>query len=305
MKLFKHIQIETNSFCTRKCIFCPKYKDERKEIVELPMETIYKIVDELKELDFNNSSRIDLSVYNEPTFDKRLPEIIKYIRENLPKVNIFFNSNGDVYKKPEQYIKLFENGLSGLELNIYDESRREFLTNIRNETIKLYGEDKLEKHRRTHIVENDNIYYKAANGHFKFVLVDKINFVELKSIHKIRNRAGNIPWLVKDIKNSLNKICSFPFKNFVIRASGDVALCCDDYYNEGLLGNVNENTLIEIWYGEKSTEYRKNLYNKNRNIYPCNKCDNGASKHVEHTYKQWKELVEEKEQPIRKSLFED
>jgi len=302
MKLFKHLVLETNSFCTRKCIFCPKYKDERKEIVELPMETIYKIVDELKELDFNHipEARMELTLYNEPTSDKRLPEIIKYIRESLPRIHIFFNSNGDIYKKSEQYIKLFESGLSGLELNIYDKSRKNFLTNMYYDIIKLYGKEKF-NNSYTPANNSNWISESVKKGNVGLFLIDKTNFGELKSIHKIRNRAGNIPWLVPDVKIPIKMVCGFPFRHFIVRSNGDINLCCDDYYGKGVYENINNSSIKEIWESEKITEMRRLLLKRDRNFEPCNLCDNKATYYTHYIYRDWKELVEPEKS---RSLFE-
>ncbi len=294
MKLFKHVVIETNSFCTRKCIFCPKYKDERKEIVELPMETIHKIVNELKEYGFNkvDGARIELALYNEPTFDKRLPEIIKYIRDNLPRVHIFFNSNGDVLRTPEQYIKLFECGITGLELNIYEEKDRERLTNIYNDVRKQYGENKFNEPPES---QNELNYVTTSlcKGKVSFLLIDKVNFGSLKSIHKIRNKAGHLDWLVPNIKEPIKMVCGFPFRYFVVRSDGFVNLCCDDYYNDFKYENMNNPnvTIKSIWEGEKITEIRKRLLKRDRNFYPCDVCDNVITFRPHLIYKDWNYLV--------------
>lgn len=283
-KLFSKIDIEINNLCTRKCIFCPKYKDERKEIIELSWESIHKIVKDLKNINYDGA--IQLSNFNEPTTDKRLPEIIKYIKTELPSCYVCFHSNGDVYKTPEQYVKLFENGLQGIQLNIYDESRREFLTNIYNETKKLHGEEKFDKD----LIGSNRFYFNSKKW-ISFILFDNTKFVEKrKGKLNIQNRAGNLEWLISNPKKPLELMCGHPFRTMTIRSTGDVVLCCEDYYSKGIIGNINNDTLSNIWMCEKIQTIRKNLLNKNRNMIPCNKCSSRRFFMLNREYDIWKEL---------------
>ncbi len=283
-KLFYKIDIEINNLCTRKCIFCPKYKDERKEIIELPWESIHKIIQDLKNI--NYTGVIQLSNFNEPTTDKRLPEIIEYIHTELPKCYICFHSNGDVYKTPEQYVKLFENGLQGIQLNIYDESRKEFLTNIYNETKKLHGEEKFDKD----LIGSNRFYFNSKKW-ISFILINNIEFVKKrKGKLNMQNRAGNLQWLVPNPSKPLYKMCGHPFRTMVVRSTGDVVVCCEDYYSEGVVGNINDDTLTNIWMCDKFQEIRKNLLYWNRNMIPCNKCDNRKQFMFYQIYNAWEEL---------------
>lgn len=298
-KLFSKIDIEINNICTRKCIFCPKYKDERKENIELPIETIQKIVSELKEL--NYTGRIQLSNFNEPTTDERLPEIIEYIHDNLPKCYILFHSNGDVYKTPEQYVKLFENGLRGIQLNIYDVKNKDYLIELHDRVIEQYGEDKFNKN-------TDKRF--STNSKISFFFIDETKFIsERKTTYRMQNRAGNLQWLVSNPIKPLYKMCGHPFRTMVIRSTGDVVICCEDYYNENIIGNVNTNSLTNIWMCEKIQTIRKNLLYWNRNMIPCNKCDNRRQFMFYQIYDAWKELKpDQKERGIitthkKSSLF--
>ena len=40
-----------------------------------------------------------------------------------------------------------------------------------------------------------------------------------------------------------------------------------------IMGNLNRNSIYEIWTGKKFTVARKNLLNANRNFSPCNVCN--------------------------------
>ena len=54
---------------------------------------------------------------------------------------------------------------------------------------------------------------------------------------------------------------------------GDVLMCPHDWGKKVILGNLNKNKLIDIWFSKKSMGIRKMLNNSNRNFSPCNICD--------------------------------
>ncbi|MBU3918411.1 SPASM domain-containing protein [Patescibacteria group bacterium] len=82
------------------------------------------------------------------------------------------------------------------------------------------------------------------------------------------NRGGSVK--VKTLKTLVD--CRI--QDIFIRADGDVRFCCNDYYCEVRLGNVNQSKLINIW---NSTFYRKIRNEIKRGIFNleiCKKCHN-------------------------------
>jgi radical SAM protein with 4Fe4S-binding SPASM domain len=81
IELFKGLEIETISYCPKKCPTCIRNSDKSEEMkdwhstIYLPMNLIDKVYKEAKELGYNGA--IGLSHYNEPMLDYRLPEIIR------------------------------------------------------------------------------------------------------------------------------------------------------------------------------------------------------------------------------------
>lgn len=53
--------------------------------------------------------------------------------------------------------------------------------------------------------------------------------------------------------------CPFPWQYLVVQYNGDIVPCCRDYNGELALGNVNKNTLKEIWNGEAYGEFRQRM----------------------------------------------
>ena len=50
-------------------------------------------------------------------------------------------------------------------------------------------------------------------------------------------------------------------------------MCPHDWGKKIILGNLNKENLLDIWFSKKSMRIRKMLNNSNRNFSPCNVCD--------------------------------
>ena len=64
----------------------------------------------------------------------------------------------------------------------------------------------------------------------------------------------------KDLKSQSHyakQYCEYPWLSLTVMADGNVVPCTQISNNEIVLGNVNENTLEEIWNGPKYEELRK------------------------------------------------
>jgi len=56
-----------------------------------------------------------------------------------------------------------------------------------------------------------------------------------------------------------NSKCDYLWKSMVILIDGRVSLCCLDYDGVYTLGNVYDESIYDIWHGEKYKLYRKNI----------------------------------------------
>jgi radical SAM protein with 4Fe4S-binding SPASM domain len=68
--------------------------------------------------------------------------------------------------------------------------------------------------------------------------------------------------------------CDFPFFDVGVRANGDVVLCCHDLLAESVMGNVKQNSLLDIWNGPAYRELRRHMLNRDAaKVHKvCQKC---------------------------------
>lgn len=243
--LFEHIKIQTNNLCTRKCPYC--YYGNKVDLSIsnqfLPSDYVYKVVDELAELGY--SGRLGFFEINEPLTDKRIYNFIEYASKKLPSAWQMLITNGDLLTL-ESLRRLFEAGLKKLYISIYDQEALSRLVALR---------------------EMNPLY---------FLDVEFMNFTNEIFID---NRGGSLDnyELSEKLKQSVSRPCERVYKIMYVRPSGNVVSCASDFYEANILGNVSNQSLKEIWFGNKYKELRKELDNGNRDYSTlCAKCNYGG-----------------------------
>ena len=91
-KFVLNVNIETSSFCNRKCGYCPlSYIDRKQNLMD---DSIWnKCIEELREIDYKG--RITFALYNEPLLDPTIFEKLAYVKSQLPETYTTMYSNGD------------------------------------------------------------------------------------------------------------------------------------------------------------------------------------------------------------------
>lgn len=239
-KLFEHIKIQTNNTCTRKCSYC--YFGNIRESYQnhvLSSGVFYKMIDELASINYDG--RIGLFEINEPLTDLRIFDFVAYVSQKIPKSWNMLISNGDLLNE-ENLEKLNAAKLDQLCISVYDQKTLDKLNQLETTRPDLFK-----------IVEVMNF----INGNF------------------IDNRGGNIDY--KDAPNTtyyIHNPCERIHKLLYVRPNGNVVSCFSDFYEVNILGNVYQNTLQEIWFGEMFAKFREELDKGDRAVSTlCTKCN--------------------------------
>lgn len=246
------IHIETRSKCNSTCAFCPASinNDTRKDIY-IPQELINKILKELGELDYLN--RLSFYNNNEPFLDERIFSIIKQARERIPRVYLELKSNGIVLNT-EKAINIFNSGLDMLYITYYSKDG-EFSDNVKT-------------------IMQDFNKIRRFKGHLEEGRYFSRVIITLRYTNKVAgSRAGTSP--NKILKGgSLKKMCFRPFEMMTISPEGYVSTCSEDFYYTIRMGDIEKQSLLEIWTSQEWNLLRDNLISGNRSFTdPCSKCD--------------------------------
>jgi radical SAM protein with 4Fe4S-binding SPASM domain len=103
-------------------------------------------------------------------------------------------------------------------------------------------------------------------------LIRKTTIVIRSPKEILTSRGGDSPNR-KEIEKQENVSCLAPYQQLIIRPDGKVSLCCNDVLGRYTMGDLNEKTVSEIWYGEEFARVRKNLLSGRDKEAHCQYCD--------------------------------
>ena len=242
------IEISESGTCNRSCSFCPRsdpdYKD-KKEFISNKLHE--KLCIELNEL--NYSGTIRYSGFVEPLLDKNIYNLLSMVKTYLPKSNTELVTNGDPLNL-KRLKKLFKYGLNRILISSYD------------------GKEESD--------EFEKMCLQANLLSHQFIVRRRYYSEEQDFGITLSNRSGtmsNAEFKINPLKEPLKKPCFIPSYTFFLDYQGDVLMCPHDWGKKIILGNLNKEKLIDIWFKKKSLSIRKMLNSSNRNFSPCNVCD--------------------------------
>lgn len=274
----KQITIETYNICNLKCIMCPYPKMTRPK-TKMPMNLFQKIVDDASE---NGFTVLNLSMYGEPLLDDLLFQRIAYAKAKRLKVG--FSSNGTLLTS-DKISKILENGLDWIAFSV-DSNTKEYYEHIRvganfedtcaniRELIRLRQERNTSKPLimiYSTVLTKDNLHASkllepilVGADFFSMGLADtrrEENFCfTRKSFSKIR-KARLYP-------------CPVVWGAPSIMSNGKMVLCCKDYDGSIELGDLNNQTIMEIWNSDKLRKIKElHLRGEGDKIELCKNCE--------------------------------
>ena len=242
------IEISESGTCNRSCSFCPRSAadfEDKKEFISNELHE--KLCLELKELNYKGTIRF--SGFVEPLLDKNIYNLLKMGRKYLPDCNIEMVTNGDPLNL-KRLKKLFENGLNRILISAYDGKEDADKLEDLCKSADLSSEQYIVRHR-----------YYSEDQDFGITLSNRSGLME------------NAEFKIEALKEPLKNPCYIPSYTFFLDYQGDVLMCPHDWGKKVILGNLNKESFLGIWFSEKSMRIRKMLNNSNRNFAPCNVCD--------------------------------
>ncbi len=263
----KFIQIESTIICNASCWFCPQKKATRTP-KKMEDRIWKKIVDDTRGLGITYRPFL----LNEPFVDRRMPEIVRYIKQD-PTAKVEFNSNGEALT-PERTDEIIDAGVDmikfsvdGIHKETFDESRGisydKVYTNVKY-FIKAANESKRDINSVVRMIqlpgtEEEQIEYKE---YWESQNPTGVEFTQLYSY----------PW--EDQTSSLELPCIKMIDEMFFYVNGQATLCCWDTSERGVVGDVNQESVLDIWNGEKMNQYRTLLdKGKRSEIRLCSRCD--------------------------------
>ncbi len=274
----KVIEIQFHNECNSNCLICP-YKDMNYSHKKMTNELFEKI---LNEIDESKLKRIIPYLNNEPFLDVDFINKVKQIRNKFKKLEIEISSNVSMMRE-EDIIEMSNLNITELRLSIFGYEKETYnrmmpcLNYTKTfEKLKKISNIMSKSNTIISIVMIDN----GEIGEQEFIDMEKMcgelgfNFERWGFL----DRSDNVSYKSNNIYNEDVSYCeqNRPLERMHILSDGRVIFCCQDWSHSTVVGDVNNNTISDVWNSDVYNNIRDSLYNKEKSSpLICKKCKLG------------------------------
>lgn len=286
------IHICPTTYCNFKCTYCVH---SLSDITHLPnglkkqymdMQTFQTIVKQIKE--FRHKLKLlNFAYLGEPLLNPDIAEMVKIAKNEGIAERVEIVSNASILTE-ELSRKLVEAGLDRYRVSIQGLNAEEY---FKMSKAKIDFEKLCSNLRYLYQVSrnsNTKIYIKTVDTvveteerkeQFMKLFGDSCDNLNIESLIPISEKC-DISDLKQEFKtgffgNTIQKteICSEVFFTMVITPSGEVQPCCTMGKPPYYLGNIEEDTIYNIWNGEKLRALRETMLCRGYKAFEtCTKC---------------------------------
>ena len=272
------IEIQFHNKCNSNCLICP-YKDMKYSYEDMSDELFEKF---LEEIDEKKLERIIPYLNNEPFLSKSFLSRVKKIRDKYKNLEIEISSNVSVIneKNVREMAKL---GITELRLSVFGYEKETYHK-------MMPGLNYEKTFQKLNMISN---IMKGTNTIISIVMIDnnEIDEEEFNNMHLLcdnlgfnferwgfLDRSSNVSYKSNNVFNP--RVCTCeqnrPLERMHILSDGRVIFCCQDWSHTLVVGNINDNTIKEIWNSYKYKNARDSLYDCDKESPEiCKKCKLG------------------------------
>lgn len=291
-KAVQRVEVETHSYCNRRCNYCPNEVGDRLgENKRMTKAHWQLILANLREIDY--AQNLVLQSYNEPLADRAIVERIREAKEALPKARILIYTNGD-YLDREYLDSLSQAGLDYMHVSIHT---RHDGTYSDVDALNLIA--KLVRRLGYPIRYSQMLSQQVIVARIPHPRID----IEVRSINYNlhgNDRAGVVTVVKKPPPRKAP--CHFPFAHFYVGFNGNITPCCHvrgdlSSMSNYLYGNLDGfASIFQAWAGHTAAQWRKQLISPLIKQAPCTTCSapflDGSQKAQEQAKDIYWKLVE-------------
>jgi len=261
--MISELQIETTNICNSNCQFCPRYAlKDHGTMKDLLYEKILVEAAKLK------VSKIIPMGFGEPFCDPQFLDRVELINQILPEAKIDIYTNG----------------------SLIDDSDIRRLAGVKKLRLRI-SLNAASRDTRKHIMGLDDFYIvydkieKIKDAGIDLVLT-MVFFPSISMEEAATFMGYQHPWvlmfqsfagLTYRYRRTNPVSCCRMRDGLFIRWNGDVSLCCFDPTGRVVFGNLNDQSLEEIWQSEKHQVYVIAHQNKQGHLMKlCENCSEGG-----------------------------
>ena len=279
----RRLQIETTNRCNASCSMCPILKMKRPK-GDMSFELWAKLTAELK--DRPALRRVMLHVMGEPLLHPRFAEMFRYLREEAPHQPVEFSTNGSVLtsEKAEELVEIgFEQinfSLDACSPETHAKIRKglyfqKVMANLEGliEIVARAGKNKPRVLIQMIKMDVNRDEWREFEERWQG-LAERHSFFELY-VKEQWSWGGYLDSGQAEMereKGFLALPCSFPFDQLDVYCDGRVGFCCLDEDAHLAVGDLNKQSLAEIWNSERMAEIRRKFKRMDFSGLRCAEC---------------------------------
>jgi len=274
-----YVSLETCTSCNHRCPFCPVSVSPREREV-MTQELFESILDQVVEAG-GNRTVVFLSNYNEPTIDPLFEDRVRALFARGLPTSLLTNAS---HLSPERAAALEPHGrfrYVGINLPTLDPERYE----------KLHGTRDLAR-----VLSNiDALAANRLSEESAIVVLGDEDEEHRRDVEQIRARFEPRGWDVRPFRirsrpasgtfvpeppakkrlRGCEQMGSRPFEHLHVTATAKAVLCCQDYYEKLVVGDLKTQTVAEVLGGDTMARLRRWTYGVEEAPadYLCRRCE--------------------------------
>jgi MoaA/NifB/PqqE/SkfB family radical SAM enzyme len=270
----RYAEIEINSLCNWKCLYCPVSLYQRQAQI-MSLDLFDKVIDELSKM---HVKYVLFNIYNEPTLDPYFNERILKLAEKNMKLELCTNGSNlspskiDLLKATNvlHSIRFHLPSINELEFNRITQSN--MLSKIKKNI-----HNAIDSGLKIILLVNGNREEISNNRTDIITEYQKYDNVEIHPT-QVTDRAGIIKNYYNQSINIKGKLfgCGHQINCVHIKVNGDLIICCADYFSNYVYGNVKNGHIKEEINSYKAKNIRQKVFGDitAEDNYICRSCLN-------------------------------
>ncbi len=273
------IMIENTNCCNSQCVMCPREKLTRKQGF-MDFGLLEKIIREVSAM--KRKPIVHLHGYGEPLLDELLPERIDLAKScGIKQTYIVTNAS---LLSPDMSRRIIKAGLDKMKISFYGTDKLSYDATMRRLDFDVTFHNVMDFLRIRKEMKRKNpqliVQYlphqtnHAATKDFRCIwssLLDKDAGDSLNTA-SLHNYGGGRAYNLAD--SEIISTCFYPWTAMTVLWDGSVVTCCMDYNGVQVVGDLNTQTVGEVWNGQTLSSVRKKFGNLDYNGFAaCKGCD--------------------------------
>lgn len=304
------LQIEPSSLCNLNCKMCAVGKGMERPVGLMDMTTFKSSIDAVADY----LLLIILWDWGEPFLNPRVYDMIAYAKSK--GIKVLSSTNAHVFAKKANAEKLIASGLDsiitavdGITPDTYEDFRQSGSLELALQGIRNLVECKKAQRSQTPLI-NFRFIVTRKNEHeleevkrlavllgVDALTIKTLNPYDIYKENRAKNMAAYHDLIPEDIcyqrfeytnigeervRINRDPTCTRFWDCMTVRWDGNISICTYDYKGRYLFGNINKDSLIDIWNSDSYRSMRRKFTSDWQDIEICQNCTNsfigGSSK---------------------------